>query len=127
MASTNQLVIQGTATFPPDEGAPAVPVAFGVSCQYSSVLDAKLVMTGSGSQVVPFGTVAAPGAKAALLEYEAAAGAAPIQVRFNGGTDSFELTPGGFLCWGNPAPAVGVTAITIVHAGDATVRVRLFG
>lgn len=127
MASTNSLVIQGTVTFPPDEGQAGVAVQFGLSTNYQPVIDSRLVMVGSGSQAVPFGSVIAPGAKAALIEYENVPGAAVIKLRFNGGTDDFELSPGGFLLWGSPNPATGITSMTIVHTTDAVVRVRLFG
>ena len=127
MATTNAIVIQGTVQFPPDEGQPAVPVPFGLSSSYSSVVDSKLVMVGSGSQVVPFGTVGSPGAKAMLVEYEQQVGAPPVQLRINGGSDNLELSPGGFICLGSPAPAVGITSLTIVRTADATIRVRLFG
>lgn len=127
MASTNALAIQGTVTFPPDEGQAAVAVQFGLSSNYQSVLDSRLVMVGSGSQAVPFGSIIAPGAKAALIEYENVVGAAVISLRFNAGVENFELSPGGFLIWGSPNPTVGITAITIVRTTDAVVRVRLFG
>lgn len=127
MASTNSLVIQGTLTFPPDEGQAAVPIQFGLSTNYQSVLDTRLVDTGSGSRVVPFGSVGSPGAKAALIEFDATEGAAVVKLRFNGGTDEFELSPGGFLVWGSPNPAVGITSITIVRTTDVVIRVRLFG
>ncbi len=127
MASTNPLVIQGTASFPPDEGQTPVPVQFGYSGQYASVVDSKLNMVGSGTQVVPFGTIASPGAKAVLIEFELAQGAAPIQLKFNGSADSIELSPGGTFLLTSPAPATGITVLSIVHTADATVRVRIFG
>ena len=127
MASTNPIVVQGTVSFPPDEGQSAVPVSFGYSGQYSSVVDSKLSMTGAGTQVVPFGTIGSPGAKAVLLEYEAAQGAAPVQLKFNGSADSIELAPGGTFLLASPAPATGITALSIVRTSDATIRVRLFG
>ncbi len=126
MPTTNQLVIQGSAMFPLDEGQPAASAPFAFTGTYTSVSDSKLVMTGSGTQVVPFGTVGAPGAKAMLVEFEAAVGAAVIQLRINGGTENLELAPGGFIVYASPSPAVGVTGLTIVRTTDATVRVRLF-
>lgn len=127
MASTNQLVIQGSVQFPPDEGQPAASAPFGFSGAYTSIADTKLVMVGSGSQAVPFGTVGSPGAKAMIVEFEAVQGAAAVQLRINGGTDSLELSPGGFLVYASPTPAVGITALTILRTTDATIRVRLFG
>lgn len=127
MATTNPLVLQGTLTFPPDEGQAAVPVQFGLQATYQSVLDTRLVMTGAGVQSVPFGSIGSPGAKAALIEFEATVGATPVEVRFNGSADGIELSPGGFLAYGSPNPGAGITALVIERTGDAVVRVRLFG
>lgn len=127
MASQNPFTFQGTLAFPPDEGQQPVPVAFGLANQYQSILDGRYVLTGSGSLVVPFGSVGSPGAKGMLIEVEAASGAQPVQVNVNGGTDDIEISPGGFLAYGSPNPATGITSLTIVYASDAVVRVRLFG
>lgn len=127
MPTFNQIVLSGTASYPPDDGQAAVPVQFGYSGQYTSVVDSKLVETGAGTRVVPFGSIGAPGAKVAVIEYEAAVGAAPVNLRFNGGTDNFELAPGGLLVWANPSPSIGITALSIVRTGDCSIRVRLFG
>lgn len=125
--SSNPLVIQGTASFPPDEGKAPVAISFGANLNYKSILEARLDMVGAGSTSVPFGTVASPGAKAAIIEYDQTENAQAVQLRFNAGSDNFELTPGGILIWVNPNPAAGITALTIVRLADAVVRVRLFG
>ena len=128
MASTNPLAVQGTFTFPPDEGQAAVAVLFAGQVTYQSVLDTRLVMSGSGSQSVPFGSTAGSvGVKAALVEYENQPGAAPVQLRVNAGSDNLELSPGGIWAYLNPSPAAGLTALTIVRTGDCVVQVRLFG
>lgn len=126
-ASSNPFKVSGTLSFPPDEGQQAVPVVFGLTGQYKSVLDTRLALVGSGTTVVPFGSVGAPGAKLALVEYEAEQGASPIQLKFNGGSDPLELSAGGFFSYGSPNPVTGITSMSIVRTGDATVRVRLFG
>lgn len=126
-ASTNPAVISGTLTSPPDEGVNPTPVQFGLSISYVSEVESRLIMTGSGSQAVPFGTVGAPGAKLILLEYEPDPVAAPILVKFNGGVETIELAPGGFIAYGNPTPGSGITSLTLVRTTDAVVRVRLFG
>lgn len=124
-ASTNPFVLQGTLSYPPDVGQPPVSISFELSGNYTTLLDARLEMTGAGTEVVPFGTVA--GVKVMLIEYEVTAGAAAIQLNVNSGTDDIELTPGGFWAYGNPVPAAGITALSIVRTADAVVRVRLLG
>lgn len=124
-ASTNPFQVQGTVTYPPDEGQQAVSIAFGLSGTFTSVADTRLVMTGAGNLTVPFGSVAS--AKLLLLEYEAAQGAAPVNLRINGGTDDLEISPGGMLLLSSPSPQAGLTELQIVRTTDAVVRVRLFG
>lgn len=126
-ASTNPAAIAGTLTSPPDDGVAAVPVQFGLQVAYVSEVESRLIMTGAGTTVVPFGTVAAPGAKIILVEYEPDVAALPISLKFNGGSEVIELKPGGFLAYGNPDPTAGITALSLTRTGDAVVRVRLFG
>lgn len=126
-ASTNPFSITGALSFPPDEGQSPVPVQLNLSGVFTQVADQRLVMVGSGTQAVSFGTIATPGVKAMLIEYDAAGGSAAVNVRFNGGTDDIELKPGGFILYGNPAPANGITSISLAHTADAVVRVRLLG
>ena len=82
------------------------------------------VLTGSGVQVVDFGSVA--DAKAIFVEVASDA-AAPINLRFNGGTDDHEVAAGGFYAASNPVPATGVSALSIVYTADAKVTVRILG
>jgi len=124
-ASTNPFSVLGTLTFPPDEGQQQVSLAFGLSNQFTSVLDMRLALTGAGTTVVPFGSVAT--AKLLLVEFEAASGAAPINLLINGGTDEIELSPGGLLLLASPTPQSGVAGLSIVRTTDAVVRVRLLG
>jgi hypothetical protein len=126
-ASTNPVILQGTVSFPPDEGQTPVPVTFGLSTTYTSDVEARLIMVGAGTTAVPFGTVGSPGAKVMLLEFEADPAAQPVQVKFNGGSETLELSPGGFLAYGSPNPGVGISSLSITRLGDAIVRVRLFG
>jgi hypothetical protein len=126
-ATTNPFTLQGTLTLPPDEGAQQVPISFSLSGSFTSLLESRLVMTGAGTTVVPFGTVGTPGAKVLVIEYEAAVGAAPVQLNFNGGTDDIELAPGGLLVYASPVPVAGLTSLSIVRTTDAVIRVRLLG
>lgn len=115
---------QGTLVYPPDEGQPAATRAFTQSGNYASKIEADYVLTGSGVQVVDFGSVA--DAKAILVEVASDA-AAPINLRFNGGTDDHEVAAGGFYAASNPVPATGVSALSIVYTADAKVTVRILG
>jgi len=124
-ASTNPFVLQGTLSYPPDVNQQPVAIPFGGSGNYTALLDVRLVMTGPGTEVVPFGTVA--GVKVMLIEYEMTTGAAPVQINVNGGTDDIELSPGGSWAYTSPTPVAGITAISIVRTADAVVRVRLLG
>jgi hypothetical protein len=126
-ASTNPLVVQGTVSFPPDEGQQAVPVSFGYSGSYTQILDSRMALTGAGTTSVPFGGIGSPGVKFALLEYEADPVAAAVTVKFNGSADGIELQPGGLFLYANPAPGTSITAISLIRTADAVIRVRLFG
>jgi hypothetical protein len=124
-ASTNPFQMQGTLSYPPESGAQQVPLPFGLSGSFTSLMDERLVMTGAGTQAVSFGSIT--NAKLLLVEYELTQGAAAIQLHINGSTDDIELTPGGVLLLGSPAPVAGVSSLGIERTSDAVVRVRILG
>ena len=126
-ASTNPLVVQGTVSFPPDEGQQPVPVSFGFSGTYTQVLDTRLALVGAGTTSVPFGGIGSPGVKVALIEYDVDVAGAAVTLKFNGSADGIELTPGGIFLYTNPTPGVSITAISLIRTTDAVIRVRLFG
>lgn len=126
-ASTNPLVVQGTVSFPPDEGQQPVPVPFGFSISYTQSLDSRMALVGAGTTSVPFGGIGAPGVKMALIEYEVALVAAAVTVKFNGSADGIELQPGGLVLYTNPVPGASITEISLIRTTDAVIRVRLFG
>jgi hypothetical protein len=114
----------GTLVYPPDDGQPAVARPFSVSGQYDVKAEFDYDLLGGGTQVVDFGSVS----DAKAIQIEVAADAqAPVNVRFNGGTDDVEISAGGFLCAANPAPSTGVSALSLVHTNDAKVQVRILG
>lgn len=119
--------LTGQLQSPPDEGAPPVAIAFGVAGQAQSEEGGRLTLTGSGTKTIAFGSIGSPGAKAVLIEYLPTSSGAPITVKFNGGTDELEISPGGFFALGNPVPVDGITALTIVYSSDCQVRVKLLG
>lgn len=124
-ASTSPFTVEGTLTFPPEDGLQPAPIPFGVAGQFTSLSDVRLALTGSGTKSVDFGTIAK--AKALLVEYDADALAAVVNLHVNGGNDDIELAPGGFIMYGNPSPSVGITQLSIDYTSAAAIRVRLLG
>ena len=118
-------------TYPPDDGAAAVARSNSVTGTYQNKVDLDLVLSGSSTHTVCFGTLATTGAKAVQIEVapvEAGGSAAPINVIINGGSDPWEISQGGHLSLGSPAPtAAGILSMDIVHTQDACVKVRLLG
>lgn len=127
MAASFSCSITGQLLVPPDEGAPPAPVQFGIVAQCQSEEGGRLVLTGSGTKVVSFGTVGSPGAKLVLIEYLTGTAAAPLELAFNSSSTPLELSPGGFLAYGSPTPQAGITSLTITYTSDCTLRVRLLG
>lgn len=116
---------EGRVSYPPDDGQEPVSIDFSLAGTYDSILEATLQLSGSATTSVPFGTVGGAGAKVVYIEYDADPAGLPIQLRINGGTENHELSPGGVYLHLNPTPVNGVTALSIVHTTNATVRVRL--
>lgn len=125
--SSISFVLNGSLQYPPDEGAPPVTVQFGITAQGQSQEGGRMTLTGTGTKVIPFGTVGSPGAKGVLIEYLPQPGGVPVNVTFNGGTDALEISPGGFLAIGNPAPTAGITSLSIAYTADCQLRVQLLG
>jgi hypothetical protein len=124
-ASTSPFVLQGTLSYPPEQEQAQLPLPFGLSGVFTSLMSERLVMTGIGNLEVPFGSVV--GAKVLLLEYELAEAAAVITLHINGSTDGLELSPGGVLLFASPNPTVGLTSLNIACTVDAVVRVHVLG
>lgn len=116
--------LSGSFDYPPDDGQPVAKRPFSQSGTFTSKQEADLVLTGSGGQIVEFGTVGM--AKAISIEV-ASTSLAPVNVRFNGGSDSLEIAPGGFLVYASPAPTAGIDQLNIVYSMDARVLVRVLG
>ena len=123
---TTPFAFAGSFQLPPDSGSPADPIAFNMSSQFDSLNEQVLNLTGSGTKVIPFGTVPAAGLKGLLLKVDANPTGTPVTVAINGGTP-FEVSPGGFVALGSPAPVAGVTAISVTHTSANKVRVWALG
>jgi hypothetical protein len=121
--------ISNSITYPPDDGAPAVArVADGAS-SYDVKHEQEFPLTGSGTQAVSFGPLTL-GVKALHIEVLAnsVAPTTPVNLRFNGGVESLQLTPGGSLSLYNPSPAAGgVISLSIIYTASCTVRIRALG
>ena len=129
MSASQPFAFQGALQLAADQSLPPDAVPFNASGQYSSQSGGvPLNLTGSGTIAVPFGTVAAPGAKLLAIRYDAnQQGAAPIIVSINGGASTLEISPGGFIVWVNPNPAAGVTSCSIAYTASCQLRVWVLG
>lgn len=116
--------LAGSLDYPPDDGQPVGKRVFSQSGSFDSKSEVDLILTGTGTHEVGFGTVV--GAKAILLEV-ASSSLASVNVRFNGGTDDVEIAPGGFFAYSNPVPDSGIESMSIVYTMDARVQLRILG
>jgi len=116
--------LQGSLVFPPDDGQPNATRAFSQSGSFTQKSEQDLVLTGAGSMPVGFGTITT--LKACVIEVDIAS-LAPVKLKFNGGTDTVEISPGGFWAYSNPVPVAPVTSIMVVYTMDARVQARLLG
>jgi hypothetical protein len=113
---------QGTLNYPPDTGQANAARAFSQSGNFDAKKEAELVLTGAGTHTVSFGTVAK--AKAILVKVRADS-AAPVNLRWSGGAEDMEVSPGGFVAISSPNPSAGITGLDIVHTDDARVDVYI--
>jgi hypothetical protein len=115
---TTPLTFSGALTFPADPGGSPVPIAIAFAGQYDEIIAETLKFSGSGSKTIDL----------TPLKMDAqVAGTPPVFVKVNSETVGEELQPGGFKVTGNPAPAAGITSVTIVYTGVATIRLWALG
>ncbi len=124
--------VQGKLIFPGAPGLPPDALPYGFAEQYDSRASFEYLFPDAvGTQVVDFGTMPAEGAKVVLLTYEQdpddVLTPTVITVAHNAGTHPIELSPGGFICIGSPAPAAGITSLLISYTSLGKVRVWLLG
>lgn len=113
---------------PGDDGLPPDSISKNAALFFDSKEDAVLSLTGSGTHVFDMGTIPSVGAKGFLIALDPGSAVQPILVKFNGSsTGGIELASGGFLACANPAPAVGITAISITYASACKIRVWVLG
>lgn len=117
--------VEVNVTLPPDDGQPIATQDYQSSGQFTHKSEQEFVLTGSGTQVVSFGSIPSTGAKLLFVEYpQENVSNAVINMRINGSSDSVPLFPGGSLVLSNPSPTgAGITALSLVYTAAATVRV----
>jgi hypothetical protein len=113
---------QGSLSYPPDAGQPSVLRALSQSGSFTSKVEQELVLTGAGTEVVDFGSVA--NAKLFMVKVRSDS-VVPVGLVFNAGSEQLEVSPGGFAVIGSPAPSAGITDLSIVHTDDANVDVYI--
>jgi hypothetical protein len=121
---------KSTLTFPPDDEKTAVERSAAYSGNFTQRVEHKLSLVGAGTHVVGFGTIAAPGVRAILLEYnndDPQGSLAPLAVTVNGGVTAMEVAPGGHFSFSSPTPTAGITSMSIGHTAAARVNIWMLG
>jgi hypothetical protein len=120
--------IAAALQLPGDSGLPPDPIPFNVSSSFASEADVILQLTGTGTQVVGFGSVVAPGAKCIGIKVDPGTSVQPVIATFNGSsTGGLELSSGAMLLYANPNPSAGVTSMSLAYTTSCTVRVWVLG
>lgn len=120
--------ITAALNLPGDVGLPADALPVSFSSSFSSKADAVLNITEAGTTSVSFGTVGSPGAKAFFVKMDPSSSAAPVLVKVNESeSGGLEVSPGGFILYGNPSPVDGVTSLDIVATTPGVVRIWVLG
>jgi hypothetical protein len=117
----------GTLQIPSDPSLPPDGIPVNMQGQFSSENTQILNLTGSGSKTVPFGTIGSAGLNGLLIRVDPNATSQPINVTVNGGSMPIEISPGGFLSFGSPNPATGITSISIAYTSNNVVRIWALG
>lgn len=129
MSTPTPFTFSGTLKYPPDTGEAAANRSFSLSSSFTQNAEFTYVLSGSGTQVVNFGSLTASGARAILVEVDPDSdpSAAPVNLTFNSGSDDVEISPGGFFALASPNPSSGILAMSIAHTSAVCVRVRILG
>jgi len=127
MATSAPFVYNGTLSFPPDSGLPNLGIPFGGTGNFTQVAHDVYSLTGSGTQAVGLGSIAAPGAKGILIELDNDGAAQPIAVKINASVTPMEISRGGFMAYFSPDPVAGITSLSFDYTTAVCVRVWVFG
>lgn len=117
--------VQIAVTLPPDDGQPVGAQGYDSAGTFTHKSEQELILSGSGTQVVSFGTIPSTGAKLLFIEYpQESTSNAVINMRINGSSDNVPLFPGGSMLLSAPTPTgTGITSLSLVYTAAATVRV----
>ena len=113
----------GTLSYAPFSGSPVLPVPINVSGSYTTKSDDKYELIGAVTKAIDFGGVAAAGAKAILVFYDA--GSASVMLQF--GAENFELKAGSGFLYLNVNPTAGPLAANLISTSNASLRVVVLG
>lgn len=129
MSATPQPVsFAGALSLQADQSLPADPIPYNFTGQYTQLQDSLLNLSGSGTENVPFGSIAGAGAIGLLISYPPGqVGSSAVLVTINGGSEPLEISPGGMIAWFNPTPGAGVTTCSIEYLTSCQLRVRVLG
>lgn len=116
-----------TFSYPPDDGLPAASITKTVQAVFDSKQDDVVSLTGSGTKTVDLGSILTPGCKGILVYMYPDAAASPVIAKFNGDTNGIEVSPGGFIASGSPAPVSGVLSLSLTHTTACRVRIVALG
>lgn len=119
--------LSAQATLPPDDGQPVSIRDLVASGTFTHKMEQELVMAGSGTTVVGFGTIPSTGAKLVMIEYPVTDPAdAPINLLINSGVVGIPLSAGGGAILSSPNPTgAGITALSLVRTASCTVKITL--
>jgi len=116
--------LQGTLSYPPDDGQPNALRVFSSSGSYVSKQETEFNIASATTLDIPFGTVII--AKVLLIEV-AQANTAAISIAINGSTDEIDIVPGGIFLFVSPTATTGITSLSITTTGSASGSVRILG
>lgn len=121
----------GNLVFPPAAGQPNGNTPFNAAFDYSKKFNEEFDLTGSGTQAVSLANLGPDGAKFLAVWYKESSAATPaiIDIVINGGTDTEQLSKGGFKVHSNPTPdaAGGILSLSITYTQACRVEVWAFG
>jgi hypothetical protein len=132
MPAPTPFTYAASLSYAPDIGAANAIIPVNMAGTFSSKADFEYRLSGAGTQVVDFGTIAPNGAKLISIEVDPdtspAVAALMVQVNGGGAGGQLEIAPGGFMTVGNPSPtALGILSLELVHTTNLGVRVRVLG
>jgi hypothetical protein len=119
--------IAAAFNLPGDNGLPPDPIPFQGNGSFTSLAEAVLTLSGSGTKALSLGSIPAAGCLAILIKVDPNTGGQPVYVTVNGASQPIEISPGGGFLYFNPTPVLGVTTISVAYASNCVVRAWALG